>query len=268
MTDASPGPLDHTDPLEAELVALGRSLPPMPAPIDLVDRVLLAIATPTDAATTPPPSPIRRLAARPRRLAATIAAAVVLVVALVPPVRAAVLELLRIGGVAVREVPPPGGSGASVTLPASSPEGRPDAERLASLAEAELVTGMSVRTPSALGSPTDVALGHQGRVIELTWRSGAHTVRLDVFDGTLSYGYLKSVWQAVTPTNVGGRAAVWFDGPHVIEWVDRSGATERTPPRVAGPTLVWVDRDPSGREMTYRLEGPETLADALRIATT
>ena len=39
-------------------------------------------------------------------------------------------------------------------------------------------------------------------------------------------------------------------------------------PRVAGPTLVWVDRDASGREITYRLEGPSTLSEALAIAET
>jgi hypothetical protein len=87
-----------------------------------------------------------------------------------------------------------------------------------------------------------------------------------VFDGSLSFGYLKSVWEAVTPTDVRGKEAVWFAAPHLIEWTDRTGATVTSAPRVAGPTLVWVDRDASGREDTYRLEGPGTLEAATEIA--
>jgi len=72
--------------------------------------------------------------------------------------------------------------------------------------------------------------------------------------------------QAVTPTDVDGKEAVWFAAPHLIEWTDRAGGTVSSAPRVAGPTLVWVDRDQSGREITYRLEGPGTLDAARAIA--
>lgn len=269
MTDASSPRPRMTDPLEVELVALGRSLHLAPPPSDLADRVLTAIATSTEPVTSWPASLAHRLAARPRRVAAAVTAALVLVVALVPPVRAAVVELLRIGGVAVREVPPPTGYGPSepVTVGPPAPAPDPVSTRLASVADAQRITGMTLRTPGPLGTPTTVALGHGGRIVELTWESGSRSVRLDVFDGTLSYGYLKSVWQAVTPTSVAGREAVWFGEPHLIEWVDRSGTTRRTPPRVAGPTLVWVERNTSGREVTYRLEGPSTLEEALRLAT-
>ena len=63
-----------------------------------------------------------------------------------------------------------------------------------------------------------------------------------------------------------GKEAVWFAAPHLIEWTDRAGVTVASAPRVAGPTLVWVDRDQAGREITYRLEGPDTLEAAKAIA--
>jgi len=65
---------------------------------------------------------------------------------------------------------------------------------------------------------------------------------------------------------VAGKEGVWFADPHLIEWTDRAGATVASAPRVAGPTLVWVDRDQAGREITYRLEGPGTLGAAKAIA--
>ncbi len=67
---------------------------------------------------------------------------------------------------------------------------------------------------------------------------------------------------------------MWFADAHLIEWTDRSGRTESSPPRVAGPTLVWVGDvgDAGGiggdNEITYRLEGPTTLDAAMAIAKT
>ena len=135
-----------------------------------------------------------------------------------------------------------------------------------SLQEASDRVGFDIVAPVGLGAPTNIAVTRQGRVVELTWGTGTGSTRLDVFDGTLSFGYLKSVWAAVTPTDVGGHEAVWFAAPHLIEWTDRAGVTVASAPRIAGPTLVWVDRDRSGREITYRLEGPGTLAAAKEIA--
>ena len=202
-------------------------------------------------------------APRRRALAAVIAG--LLVVVLVPPVRAAVLDLFRIGGVTVR--------GGSVTLGRTGDQATPRPRHrtrvvVGSLEEASKRVGIDVGTPRALGAPTTVAVARDGRVVELTWGTEAGSTRLDAFDGSLSFGYLKSVWDAVTPTDVGGKDAVWFASPHVIEWTDRSGATVSSAPRVAGPTLVWVERDPTGREITYRLEGPPTLEAAREIAET
>jgi len=262
MSEHVPTP-PPTDPLEAELVALGRTLVVDPPALDLADRVLARIA---EEATTGERSSVwRTRLGAPRRRALVAAVAALLVVVLVPPVRAAVLDLFRIGGVTVREVPSP--TGASTTSSPDPPTPTSSgAVVVGSLAEASNLVGFDVAAPSGLGPPTTIAVTQEGRVVELTWGSGAGSTRLDVFDGGLSFGYLKSVWDAVTPTDVAGKEAVWFAAPHLIEWTDRAGVTVSSAPRVAGPTLVWVDRDPTGREITYRLEGPGTLDDAKAIA--
>jgi len=265
------------DPLEEELIALGRTLVVSPASAHLAERVLARIAEAdgVDAATPAAPgtSPVveswlpawRRGLRAPGRRALAAAIAALLVVLLVPPVRAGVLDFLRIGGVTVLEVPSP-----SAVPAASDPEHpastSPGVVVVGSLEEASDRVGFDVTTPPGLGAPTTIAVARDGRVIELTWGAGAGSTRLDVFDGSLSFGYLKSVWEAVTPTDVAGKEAVWFEAPHLIEWTDRAGVTVVSAPRVAGPTLVWVDRDPAGREITYRLEGPGTLDAARAIA--
>jgi len=285
----APEPLE---PLESELIALGRTLVVDPPPADLAERVLARIAE-TGAeyagapSALPSTSPMvvgqsrlsgwlpawlanwlptwRRSLRAPRRRALATAIAALLVVVLVPPVRAAVLDLLRIGGVTVHEVPSrPGGSAPRDSEPPAPTS--PGAVVVGSLEEASNQLGFDIDTPPPLGAPTTIAVTREGRVVELTWGRGAGSTRLDVFDGSLSFGYLKSVWEAVTPTDVAGKDAVWFAAPHLIEWTDRAGVTVASPPRVAGPTLVWVDRDQAGREITYRLEGPDTLEAAKAIA--
>ena len=260
---------DQLDALERELVGLGRDLVPDPPPDDLAAAVLDRIADDPLVALAHRRAPERRRAEHnspTRRLAWAIAATVVAVVALVPPVRAAVMELLHIGGVVVREEPGPRPlpstprSGASPTLGQGLTP--------VTLEEARRVLGFDVGVPAALGPPTTVSLSHEGQVAELSWGEGGGTTRLDVFMGSPDWGYLKRVWTAVTPTMVKGGEAVWLDATHEVEWVDRRGVTRTAPSRLAGPTLVWVAHAPDGRELTYRLEGPSTLAAALDIATT
>lgn len=257
---------DQPDALERELVELGRALAPTPPRDDLVAAVLARIESSSGDA------PRGRVAAegeggrrrRTRRLAWAIAALVVLVVGLVPPVRAAVLELLRIGGVVIREEAPPHSETPSVTPPASSSGATPGSRGL-TLAEARAAVDFPVAVPALLGRPDHVAVLREGRVVELAWGSGDAARRLDVFEGSPSWGYLKRIWTDITATSVGASEAVWIGAPHLIEWIDRSGLTHAEPPRLAGPTLVWVVPGPAG-EVTYRLEGPVTLDAALSIA--
>jgi hypothetical protein len=258
---------DHLD-LEAELVALGRALVTEPPGADLATLVLARLDS------EPPPVPqLDTLApvpaARParvmtHRLGWAAAAAVVLVLALVPPVRAAVVELLRIGGIVVREVPTPTTTPSTTSRAAGTSTGGAPAPPV-TLGRAEQLIGADIRVPTALGPPTSVTVTHDGHVAELVWGPGAGTARLDVFVGSLSWGYLKTVWEAVTPTSVGDHEAVWLGSAHLVEWVDRAGGTHSEPPRLAGPTLVWVVPSSAG-DVTYRLEGVDPLTEALRVA--
>src|SRR5688500_734528 len=97
--------MSEFDPLTAELRALGRTITIAPPPDDLVEQVLARLpAEPTRRR-----SPGRWLLARRRRLVAVIVAVVIIGLGLTPPVRAAVIEWLRIGGVLIRTAPAPTG---------------------------------------------------------------------------------------------------------------------------------------------------------------
>jgi hypothetical protein len=101
------------DSLEAELRALGRTLVVEPPADDLTERVLAALPT-----TRRRRSPWAWLRARRRRIVAVIIAAVIVGLGLTPPVRAAVVEWLRFGGILIRTAPPV--SGPSPTPPAAA----------------------------------------------------------------------------------------------------------------------------------------------------
>jgi hypothetical protein len=257
---------DHDD-LERELVALGRSLVVDPPRPDLAESVLARIASP-EPARRPFGAPSTRRPRR-RRLGWAIATGIVLVIALIPPVRAAVVELLRIGGVVVREEPRP--SLPPTTAPTTAPPTRGAGATgsatgtAMSLERARQILGVDVAVPASLGPPSSVVVAHDGTVVELTWDRHSGPARLDAFVGSLSWGYVKTVWDAITPTQVAGQEAVWFGSPHLIEWVDRRGTSHSEPPRLAGPTLVWVVPTARG-EVTYRLEGLATLPEALKVA--
>lgn len=248
--------------LEDELLALGRSILTEAPRDDLADTVLARVTAPEVGSAAPPRPPTRVLR---RRVGWAVAATVALALALIPPVRAAVVELLRIGGIVVREEPAPvpqttrpatsvpntgssTGSGAAVTLP-----------------RAEQLIGADIRLPALLGPPSMVAVTHEDRVVEVTWDRPSGPVRLDVLVGSLSWGYVKTVWQEVTPVSVDGHEGVWLGATHLVEWVDRAGAIHSERPRLAGPTLVWVV-PAAGGEVTYRLEGAADLPSALALA--
>ncbi|WP_392542683.1 hypothetical protein [Oryzobacter telluris] len=236
---------EPSDVLERELLALGRALEVDAPPADLADVVLARVTAPVPLR----PRPRRRL------LAAAVAALVAL--ALVPPVRAAVVELLRIGGVELGRTTTPS------PVPSTS---RPAGQGLGSLEDARRRVDFRVATATALGTPDRVALLEDGRVVTQTWGDGPTARYLDAFDGTLDWGYLKGVWSSLQPVTVGGRDAVWLDAPHLTQWVDRSGETRSAAARLAGPTLVWTTSGGGGPDVTYRLEGVADLAEALEIA--
>ena len=66
-------------------------------------------------------------------------------------------------------------------------------------------------------------------------------------------------------TAVDGRDAIWFGTAHSINYVDREGRERTEPARISGPCLVW-ERGVAGRLVTLRLEGNQSLVDALAAA--
>lgn len=200
-----------------------------------------------------PPTPELRLVLgeQPRRrsrrplLAAIALALIALAVAFaVPQSRGAILRFLHLGGETIEFVD---------TLPPA--EDRALDAQLGidvTLAEARsLVPNLLLpeldpppRLHSA-GKVVSLAFVHDGRQVLLS--EVASGVNSEVFLKKLAGGETKVQWVEVHPNRYG----VWLSGaPHVFFF-------PRTPPRLAGNTLVWVDHG-----TTYRLEGPHLSRDA------
>jgi hypothetical protein len=242
--------------LEVQLRALGRSITIEPPADDLAERVL-------DRVLAERPGPLirawHRLVTSRRRLVAVIIAAVIVALGLTPPVRATVLEWLRIGGVVIKTAPPPA-PGTSLT-----PQPPPTSGPTTTVAEAQRLVDFPLGIPEELGTPASVRVSEDRRVVSMDWGSGVGRIHLDQFGGELSWVFVKKYWEDVTPTAVGGRDAVWLAASHPIVYVDRDGAERTESARIAGPSLVW-QRTASGSEVTLRLEGDVTLVRALAIA--
>jgi len=197
-----------------------------------------------------------------RWLAAAAAIAVAVTVAVLPQGRAAVArvvdEVLHFAGVQVRNSP-----GGLPSLPAS-PSPLPSL-RSAALDEARRRARFPIGVPAQLGVPEQVLLADPGpdgapRVVSLIYRGGA--VRLDEFDGELDPTFEKSaVGNGSRWVTVNGHSGLWFPEPHALTYLDRQGIRHTETARLAAPTLIWRDG-----AVTYRLEGPTTLAEATAIA--
>jgi len=234
--------LERAD-LERALRRLGQQLdvPPVPATVATAVRARLLDAAP----------------ARPRRRPVLRYALVIIlllaagIVATVPPVRAAVLEFFRIGGVEIHQ----GQAPALPTMPSGSPSG--------DLAEAERLTGLRLQPPAELGRPDEV-LVLDGRVASLVYRPAADrpAIRLDVFDGRLDPMFQKYIGSGrAMEVEVDGWPAYFADGPHEIVYLDDTGQRQRASARLATATLIWMRAG-----ATYRLEGDLPVERLLAIA--
>lgn len=257
--------------LPGELRALGRALdrPGSDGDETMVERVLQQILAERVPTPVPePPGPGERLRAVRRwartRWRALIAALCGLLTALVltPPVRAAVADWFRFGGVEVRYDP------SATPSPGARVPGCPEP---VSLAEAGRRAGFAPLVPGALGSPDAVSVTRAPKdrfVITLCWDERGGTVRLDEYAARLAPEYGKTVAgeQAVEWVALDGVAydALWLPEPHLLRfWMtSRDGSRFTRSERTAGPTLLWVHDD----AFTLRLEGVESKARAREIA--
>jgi hypothetical protein len=206
-----------------------------------------------------------------RPVGKTVAVGVVVLVLLallaVPPVRAAVQDVLRIG--AIRFLPfITAGSAPTATV---VPTGRPRlAAGTTTLAAAQTHAGFHILLPAyppRLGPPDEVYLerpfGGQpsGALVVLTWRDAHHPerVRFSLYElGTQELLFEKMV-QVVRTTTVRGQPAAWGQGPHFLRMLRSDRVGDWQP--VESSVLVWAHR---GR--TYRLETTVPLREAVRIA--
>jgi hypothetical protein len=234
--------------LERRLLALGRELDVPSAP-DLSSTVQM------------------RLERRPRRpfpwRRAALLAAALLAIAIgaafaVPQARTALLRWLHLRGATIERVE---------TLPPAVERSQAGGlGRSLSREEAERQVGFRLALPPFKGdgprrvyvlddSVATVILHAYGRPILLSQFQSA--------DGSL-LKKLAAGKTVVDPVQVAGRPGLWLEGaPHTLTYFDRSlGFQERTV-LIHGNVLVWVRG-----ELTLRLEGKLSRAQALRIART
>jgi hypothetical protein len=243
------------DRLDGELRALGQTLVVAAPADDLVEQVLVRL--PGEPLPTRPGDRGWGRTRR-RRLVAVIIALVLLGLGLTPPVRAAVVEWLRIGGVLVRTAPP-------VTGPSPTPSPPPTIGPTVTLAQAKALVDFPVGVPEELGPPDRISVSTDRKVVAMDWGPGADQLHLDQFDGELSWMFLKRTRDSFQVTSVDGQDAVWFATPHQISYIDRDGRERTEQSRIAGPCLVW-ERGVGGRRVTMRLEGNQSLLDAVGAA--
>jgi hypothetical protein len=176
--------------------------------------------------------------------------------------------------------PPPGATPASSQSPAplGSTLGLGEA---VTLDDARAAADFPVALPSdpTLGAPDGVYLDRRipGGHVALVWtaRSGIPAqgtgdvaVLLAEFAGRVDQDYFQKVIHgeggatSIDPVTVGPARGWWLAGdPHLLYYLDRTGAFLERPSRLVGNVLIW-ERD----GVTFRLESGLDLADALRIA--
>jgi hypothetical protein len=226
----------NTERLPQELRDLGRSIESPPVDTDALTTRTMARLPPPGAATAARPTiPYRRW-----RAFAGAVAALLIVLALTPPVRAAVVDWF---GVIVR-------SG-----PAAESQPVPPADSSLTMTEARGLVRFEPVEPGTLGTPDGLEVSSDGMVLSMTWSSAEGAVtRIDQFAGVVPT-YLKESQHAAEQIDLGGTAALWFDGPHQVIRIDESGREQVETARSAGPTLIV----PVG-DLTIRIEGLDRTA--------
>jgi hypothetical protein len=201
-----------------------------------------------------------------RRLAQVAVAILIVLAAMlaVPEIRAAVLEILRVGSVRIFQTaptatltPPPS------TTPRSTPLPTPlqsvlDLPGETTLENARAVATFEIRYPTSLGEPDRVfAQQMDDWQVVLVWeRAGApislHMMPSDTFQA-------KFYPRDPITTRVNDSPALWFDKPHTFQFWLRNGTTVER--EISENVLLW---ELDG--MTYRLESDLDLEAARALA--
>lgn len=199
----------------------------------------------------------------------------------VPGVRAAVIEVLRLGAVRIfmdepieRETPQPpasGGAAATPPPPAATPQPSPTplnsvldlaGETTLALAHTQVTFPILLPTyPPDLGAPDGVFVQElEGRAVVLVWlqpgKPGQVRMSLTQIGGGLFFD--KRGVRQIEETYVNGEWALWLDGPHTLQTHDGDQKPQRM---VEGHVLLW-----EADGVTYRLETDLPLAEARKVA--
>lgn len=197
-----------------------------------------------------------------------------------PQVRAAVLRVLQIGAVTIFEAEsagtavPPTTEQPATTLPAIIPTATVPAWPTLSLtgiatemtlAEAQTAVPFPLAWPAYpedLGEPDHIYVQDPAwpRALILAWQEpGDPAQRRLVLYAIRGQDYAFKQAEMMQSVLVNGREAAWVSGPHVLYLQDGQAQTGQF---IGGNVLLWST--PLG--ITYRLEGAESLAEAIRIA--
>jgi len=187
---------------------------------------------------------------RPRQLVLALALVVVAVAVAfaVPPARSAILRWLGLGNARIELVD---------RLPDVKARRPLDLGGRTSLDAARKVVDYHVLTSGLLGAPKEVHL----RGDQIAYVYGERKLVVIQSRGTF---FAKEVGPTshVEHVRVNGQDGVWISGaPHFFGYIDASGGAQPAEFYLAGNALIW-----QRNELTLRLEGKLSRADAVRIA--
>lgn len=189
---------------------------------------------------------------------ASIVAVLFLVVVSVPPVRAAVVEAIRVGAVRLL-------SGESQPAPLATPI--PLLQGLAgetSLEDARDAVEFPVPTPTSWPQPDYVYLQDLDGVpaVILVWLDAQDPERISLSLHIIGASQVPLIdklnLEYLEETQVNGHPGVWVEGPHLYQHTTGGTTFERL---VEGNVLLWTEEG-----ITYRLETILSRAEALTIA--
>ncbi|MBZ0296864.1 MAG: hypothetical protein K8L99_30160 [Anaerolineae bacterium] len=192
------------------------------------------------------------------RLVMLLLAVVIGSLLLIEPLRASVLDILRIGviDVLIGEPPP------ATVLP---PESLINLAGEMTLEQASQRLGFTLRLPPEFGLPDHVYLQDaDGRAAVLVWLNpdDPHAILLSLYEFAMrgrAYGKLVDVAQNI---QVNGQPAAWIGVPHVLQYQAGDNLEERQSFLVEHNVLIWADAD----GITYRLESEFSMERAVEIA--
>ena len=243
--------------MESELRAAGRELDVPPAR-DLTAAVRQRLEGQAVPRRRMPALGTGALRRRPRWRTALVAAAALLAVVIATPQgRAAIVHVLRFGGVELRQEPGP--------VPSPERSASLPGQRQMPLEQARHQVSFPILVPAVLGRPGEVLVSDGGRVVSLVYpRTPYGLVRIDEFAGHLDQVYFQKFasLRMMTKVEVNGARGAWIKGPHELVYITRDGAPAAASARLTtGNTLIW-----GTSQVALRLEGNLSKAAALGIA--